>query len=231
MILIKEQLAKEPTETASINEAVEIINKLEWELAHSSISGIGLAAPQIGINKAVAIIRIPNADHNGNLLDPAEPFISVNLVNPVLLEATDFALVEEGCLSFPNEYVKTIRYQHITLETADDYEFYAEQLNANRYKRPPKDMPLFSSGRRKIALGKLDQDNLDAAGLSLITSICVQHEFSHLLGLTMYDFKPQEVGRNDRCPLHKEKKNKKCCNIPHYNANLERLLNPNYRSA
>jgi peptide deformylase len=44
-----------------------------------------------------------------------------------------------------------------------------------------------------------------------ISAICAQHEVDHLLGLTMYDRKINNIGPNDKCPCGSEKKYKKCC--------------------
>jgi len=221
MILLDKQLSTEIAEYASKDEAIEIISKLEWELRHSSIPGVGLAAPQIGINKAVAIIRVKNS------FDPTDPVTSINLVNPRLVEAHDLVQYNEGCLSFPGKSSKTIRYDEIFIETMDDYSYYSEHINAKRYNRIPENLPLFTDARRIIQCGQGSRDP-QIRQIEQLVCICVQHEFSHLLGLTMYDFKPQEVGRNDLCPCGADKKNKKCHNYSHYNSNLKKLFNPKY---
>jgi len=223
MILLDKQLSTDVAEYATNNEAVEIISALEWELRHSPRPGIGLAAPQIGINKAVAIIRINNP------FDPTDPVTHINLVNPKLIEARDLVVYQEGCLSFPGQVAKTVRYDEIVIETADDYEYYAEQINAKRYSnKVAVQLPLLNEGRRLIKCGQASRE-MEARQIEQLICICVQHEFSHLLGLTMFDFKPQEVGRNDICPCGSGKKNKKCHNHSYFNKNLERLFNPKYK--
>jgi len=88
---------------ASLDEAVEIIIFLELELIKSNKCGkpgIGLSAPQIGINKRVAIVRSP--DEN------------INLVNCKIEKAYDQGLFKrEGCLSFPDQHIDTIRYNEV----------------------------------------------------------------------------------------------------------------------
>lgn len=61
--------------------------------------GIGLAAPQVGIGKSIFLI-----DHG----DHIEPYI-----NPVLTRAEGEEIGEEGCLSFPNLWLKVKRYKGI----------------------------------------------------------------------------------------------------------------------
>jgi peptide deformylase len=229
MILLDKQLSTEHAQLVTKNEAAEVILALEWELRHSAIPGIGLAASQIGINKAVAIVRIPNKI-GSVFIDPTEPMINVNLINPILIEADDLIQYNEGCLSFPGQFGKTIRYDQIVVETQDYYEYQAEQVSAKRYNYEPKELPLFSDERRQIQLGQRAREP-EIRQLEQLVSICVQHEFSHLLGLTMFDFKPMEIGRNDICPCGSGKKNKKCHNHTHYNKNLAKLFNPNYIGA
>lgn len=88
----------------SIEEGREIIKKLEYELSNSKVSGVGLAAPQIGINKKVAIVR-----SYGEKID---------LINPKIIEKENgFVNFNEGCLSIPNIRVNTLRYKEIFIKT------------------------------------------------------------------------------------------------------------------
>jgi peptide deformylase len=85
-------------------EVAELVATLERELEHSEKlgrKGIGLAAPQIGIAKKIAIIRIDN-NH------------SVDLVNCRIDNAYDPALfTDEGCLSVPDRLEDTMRFQEV----------------------------------------------------------------------------------------------------------------------
>jgi len=66
--------------------------------------GVGLAAPQVGIPYAVFVM--------GNPDDPDSVF---SVFNPRIVDETskDIVLGEEGCLSFPNLYVKVKRPKSI----------------------------------------------------------------------------------------------------------------------
>lgn len=100
MITDETELRK-PNENASLEEAKIIIEKLEKEL--SLHQGIGLAAPQIGIHKRVAIIRTKEE--------------SLNLVNPVIIEKLNVTISkEEGCLSFPGKTFNVARFNEIFLK-------------------------------------------------------------------------------------------------------------------
>lgn len=91
---------KRRNEDALPGEADEIILKLEAELKASPRPGIGLAAPQIGIHKRIAIIR--TKDH------------SIDLVNPVMVERERGIIVKgEGCLSLPGVSADTWRFDEV----------------------------------------------------------------------------------------------------------------------
>lgn len=83
---------REPTVDVMIfdEDLLSAVNDL-WETMYSS-DGIGLAGPQVGIAKKIAVI-----DYNG------EKYV---LINPVILEKEGARTVEEGCLSFPGIYEK-----------------------------------------------------------------------------------------------------------------------------
>jgi peptide deformylase len=73
--------------------------------------GIGLAAPQIGINSRVAIIDLSvGADPAGLLV----------LVNPEVLEASGEQKEEEGCLSIPDLCEKVVRPERVRVRAADE---------------------------------------------------------------------------------------------------------------
>ena len=72
--------------------------------------GIGLAAPQIGVNKRIAIIDLSvGADPNGVIV----------LVNPVVVEQSGEQKEEEGCLSVPDLAEKVVRPARVRVRAAD----------------------------------------------------------------------------------------------------------------
>jgi peptide deformylase len=122
MIITNDEAAlRVKCEDATIEEVGPIIALLEQELEHSAKlgrPGIGLACPQIGIAKNVAIVRIDN-------------LYKVNLVNCRIKEGYDKTLFkEEGCLSFPNRVEDTMRYQEICVvdNLVEPYSFVAAGL-------------------------------------------------------------------------------------------------------
>ena len=72
-----------------------------------NFQGIGLSANQIGINKRVCVVNVK------------EPLV---LINPKIVEKSKEQFVfPEGCLSFPDSKIRTMRHQDIVVE-ADNHE-------------------------------------------------------------------------------------------------------------
>lgn len=85
-------------------EVSELVARLEKELASSSVLGVGLAAPQIGIHKSIAIVRCKTGEYEENY----------DLINPIIVDKQQgFINQDEGCLSLPGKRVNTNRYREI----------------------------------------------------------------------------------------------------------------------
>lgn len=69
--------------------------------------GVGLSAVQVGILKRVVVIDIED-----------ETGVKV-LINPKITKIKGEHEVEEGCLSFPNQYAKLVRPKELTVEALD----------------------------------------------------------------------------------------------------------------
>lgn len=108
MIVKDEAILRKKCEDVLPEEVDNLRAELEKELMLSAARGepgIGLAAPQIGIHKRMAIVRVK--DQNGRLY-------SADLVNCKISQSYDKAIFnEEGCLSFPGQTVQTYRYREI----------------------------------------------------------------------------------------------------------------------
>lgn len=108
IITNNEELLRVKCEEVTPEEIGPLREALESELANSARlgrPGIGLAAPQIGIAKKMAIIRLGTKD------------LDLDLINCSIAHGYDLALHrEEGCLSFPGRLEDVMRYQevHIT---------------------------------------------------------------------------------------------------------------------
>lgn len=93
---------REPTEEiTSFDEELRSLVSEMWETMYVS-DGIGLAGPQVGVAKKIAVI-----EYKG------EKYV---LINPVILEKDNFTTVEEGCLSFPGIYEKVESPEHVKVK-------------------------------------------------------------------------------------------------------------------
>ena len=73
--------------------------------------GLGLAAPQIGVNRHVAIVDLSVGK------DPSQVLV---LINPVVVDAQGAVRDEEGCLSFPDLVETVERPERVTVEAFDE---------------------------------------------------------------------------------------------------------------
>lgn len=109
MIIEDESILRTPCELVeSEAEAKQIIAALDRELeasAEAGCEGIGLAAVQINIPKQVFIIRLGRIKY-----DFVNPKI-ISLKNPVVV-------AKEGCLSYKDKFVRTLRYYDIIVDGA-----------------------------------------------------------------------------------------------------------------
>lgn len=107
MIITSEKELRVKCSDVLLFEADYIISQLDYELRLSALNGrpgIGLAAPQIGIDKKAAIIRLNDE-------------LKVDLINPVIVKSYNLSEFDnEGCLSFPDRFEKTMRYQEILVK-------------------------------------------------------------------------------------------------------------------
>ncbi len=74
--------------------------------------GVGLAAPQIGIGKRIAVIDITTGE------DPTQKIV---LINPVIVKEEGSQTGEEGCLSLPGFREPVTRAQKVTIRAQDAY--------------------------------------------------------------------------------------------------------------
>lgn len=127
MIVSDEKILRNKNEDVKPEEIDDLIKLLEKGLNYSAAMGrpgIGLACPQIGINKRAAIVRI----NTNGAYD-----LSVNLVNAKIEKGYNPILFkDEGCLSFQGELRDTMRYQeiHVVDNAVKPYSFVATGLMA-----------------------------------------------------------------------------------------------------
>ena len=98
-----EILKKKSREIEEIDDRIlELLDDMV-ETMHK-YNGVGLAAVQVGVLKRAIVI---------DLYDDKGP---IKLINPVIVKEEGEQEVEEGCLSFPNQYAKLIRPKEVEVE-------------------------------------------------------------------------------------------------------------------
>jgi peptide deformylase len=75
---------------------------------------VGLAAPQIGVNKRIIVVSLMQTYEDEN-------FRTIPMINPEIFEhSTDQCLDEEGCLSVPWEHGDVLRWNWIKVRFYDE---------------------------------------------------------------------------------------------------------------
>lgn len=102
-----EILRKKAKEVEKVDDKIREILDDMVETMHQ-FNGVGLAGPQIGLLKRLIVI---------DLYDDEGP---IKLVNPKMIKQEGEQEVEEGCLSFPNQFAKIIRPAKVTIEALNE---------------------------------------------------------------------------------------------------------------
>ncbi len=72
--------------------------------------GMGLAAPQVGQNIRMILIKIPGEYYKETGFDLCMPNQNMILINPEIINISeDHCIMEEGCLSLPEYFAEVIR--------------------------------------------------------------------------------------------------------------------------
>lgn len=114
-----EILTKKAREIETIDDKIKELAQDMMDTMHK-YEGVGLAGPQVGILKRIIVI---------DLYEENTQYI---LINPVIKKAKGEQIVDEGCLSFPNQYGKVKRPKTVVVEALD--------LNGKKVKIEGKDL-------------------------------------------------------------------------------------------
>ena len=93
-------------EDPSLPALIEDLKQTCW-----AAPGLGLAAPQIGVNRHIAIVDLSVGK------DPSQVLV---LINPVVVDAQGSIRDEEGCLSLPDLVETVERPEKVTIEAFDE---------------------------------------------------------------------------------------------------------------
>ena len=174
-------LINKKAKEVSVEEGLVIAEEL-FQILNKRGDGIGLAANQVGIDAQVAVVNV------------TEPLV---LINPKYIKKEVEIMYGEGCLSYPNQAIRTKRYRDVIIKTAQSesgWYFSGAEIPADE-----------SRGSWEVERKKKDSD------LRLLESVCVQHEIDHLNGITIHDreikLEPtkseKKIGRNNLVTIRK----------------------------
>jgi peptide deformylase len=127
ILVEKKKLAKPPLEMhylgdrvlrqpakriTKVDDEIRLLAKQMLQTMYSE-EGIGLAAPQVGINKQLIVIDCEPDQ-------PSHP--PMILINPIITRAsTRTCVAQEGCLSIPKVYLDVTRPEEIDVSYKDEY--------------------------------------------------------------------------------------------------------------
>ena len=151
-----EILKKKSREVTEIDDKIRELAQDMMETMHK-YNGLGLAAVQVGILKRIIVI---------DLYDDGPQF---TLINPVIKKMKGEQLVDEGCLSFPNEFAKVKRAKEVTVEALD--------LDGKKVKLVAKDL-LAQALQHEIdhLNGEVFMDKIEPGTLEIIKPEDVQEK-------------------------------------------------------
>lgn len=105
-----EKTLREPSK--EVHKVSRKISDLVTDLLDTmyAANGVGLAAPQIGVNYRVFVVDVST----GN-----EPLNPIVFINPKIIKKSGAIVSNEGCLSFPEAYTDVRRYKNVMVKALD----------------------------------------------------------------------------------------------------------------
>jgi peptide deformylase len=100
-----EILRKKSRKVEKIDDRIiTLLQDMQDTMYHAD--GVGLAAPQVGILKRIAVIDVGNGP--------------INLINPEIIETSGQYVDEEGCLSIPGELGNVLRPEKVKVKAMNE---------------------------------------------------------------------------------------------------------------
>lgn len=141
-------------------EFAELSRLMLATVSHPSQDGVGIAAPQVGLNRRV--VAVQRFDKEG---EPFEVYPNVRIV----WKSDSLACGPEGCLSVPDRRGDVLRSQEVVVEYAD-MEKLGKSASGSSFRS--EDIPEIPT-RRDTVKG--------------FTAVIFQHEVDHLDGILYID--------------------------------------------
>ncbi|MDA0747523.1 MAG: peptide deformylase [bacterium] len=148
-------LRKKTQRVEAVDEAVQRLVDEMFETMYAA-EGIGLAAPQVGVNQRVVVLDVTPSDPSAG---------PMTLINPEVVHAEGEAVGEEGCLSLPGVVGDVKRAERVRVRALDregnpfEVEMYDISSRAAQHEMDHLDGILvtdrFSAIRRNLVRGQL----------------------------------------------------------------------------
>ncbi len=105
-----EKSLREPSK--EVHKVSKKIQELVQDLLDTMYAknGVGMAAPQIGVNYRVFVVDVSKND---------EPLNPIVFINPKIIKKSGSCVAQEGCISFPETYTDVKRYSDVMVKALD----------------------------------------------------------------------------------------------------------------
>ena len=138
-------------------------------VTHPSQDGVGIAGPQVGINRR--IVAVQRFDKEG---EPFEVYPNIRIV----WASDSLAVGPEGCLSVPDRRDDVLRSTSVVIEYAD-----IQQLTLNRLRQTPHAIQ-----GKSLSINEVDDTvPMVRDTINGFTAVIFQHETDHLDGVLYID--------------------------------------------
>ena len=96
----------------SLREPSKEVQELVQDLLDTMYAknGVGMAAPQIGVNQRVFVIDVSKNN------EPLNPLV---FINPKIIKKSGSCVAQEGCISFPEAYTDVKRFANVLVKALD----------------------------------------------------------------------------------------------------------------
>lgn len=105
-----EESLREPSK--EVHKVSKKVQELVQDLLDTMYAknGVGMAAPQIGVNSRVFVIDVSKNN------EPLNPLV---FINPKIIKKSGSCVAQEGCISFPEAYTDVKRYANVFVKALD----------------------------------------------------------------------------------------------------------------
>jgi len=99
-----------------IKQVDDSLRKIAADMLETMLDapGVGLAGPQVGIMRRIAVVNLP-----AGYVNEDDPEIALTLINPEIVKGRGRDVGQEGCLSIPRWVGMVPRFEEIVIKAVD----------------------------------------------------------------------------------------------------------------